>query len=228
MQEQGKSTAPDSAWAARAGALSFGLAGLMSLPALFSVHPPTDPAHNRAFALGANTASYRVGTALAVYAFAFVILGTFALYGVLSQGGAPRWATAGLVMTVVGGCLLLPGTAYSIIVMPAAGILISQGHEQDVLRLLDQMFKEPAFLVVLLGGIVYTASPIAVGLAVWRSGTMSRWAALLLVFLGLVEVPAFLDLTVAQAIQPAAAAAAYLATAAALWKCGPRLRPDAA
>jgi hypothetical protein len=205
----------------RAGALAFGLAGLMSLPTLFSGHPPTDPAHNREFALGANTANYRLGTALAIYAFAPVILGTFALYGVLSSGRARGWATAGLVMTVVGACLLLPGTGYAIVVMPAAGILISQGHEQDVLRLLDQVFKEPALILGFIGGIVYTASPIVVGVAVWRSTSMPRWAAVLLVMLGVVAVPAFLDLNAVQIIQPVIAAAAYLGAAIALW---PRAR----
>jgi hypothetical protein len=50
----------------RAGAVAFGLAALMSVPSLFSVHPPTDPAHNREFALGANTASFRLATSLGI------------------------------------------------------------------------------------------------------------------------------------------------------------------
>jgi len=124
-------------------------------------------------------------------------------------------------MTVVGACLLLPGTGYAIVVMPAAGILISQGHEQDVLRLLDQVFKEPALILGFIGGIVYTASPIVVGVAVWRSTSMPRWAAVLLVMLGVVAVPAFLDLNAVQIIQPVIAAAAYLGAAIALW---PRAR----
>ncbi len=204
-------------WTIRAGALAFALAALMTLPALFSGHPPTDPAHNREFALGANTFTYRLTTALAIYAFAPLILGTFALYGVLSRGVARHWAMAGLVVTVVGACLLLPGTAYVLVVMPAAGILISQGNDQEILRLLDQIFREPGWIPLFLGGIVYSLSPIVLGIAVWRSAMMPRWVALLLVVSGVIAVPAFLDLTLAQVVQPPASAAAYLATAVALW-----------
>jgi len=42
----------------RAGAIAFVLAALMTVPSVFSVQPPSDPAHNREFALGANTASF--------------------------------------------------------------------------------------------------------------------------------------------------------------------------
>jgi hypothetical protein len=63
----------------RAGAVAFGLAALMQVPSLFSVQPPSDPAHNREFALGANTASFRLAIALEIYALTPVILGMFAL-----------------------------------------------------------------------------------------------------------------------------------------------------
>jgi hypothetical protein len=57
----------------------FGLAAFTYLPALFSVHPPSDPDHNREFALGAKTASYRLATSLQVFALIPLILGIFAL-----------------------------------------------------------------------------------------------------------------------------------------------------
>ena len=51
----------------------------MWVPSLFSVHPPSDPGHNREFALGANTASFRLATSLQIYALTPLILGMFAL-----------------------------------------------------------------------------------------------------------------------------------------------------
>jgi hypothetical protein len=45
-------------WVTTAGAVAFDLAAEMALPALYAVHPPTDPAHPRELALGANTFSY--------------------------------------------------------------------------------------------------------------------------------------------------------------------------
>jgi hypothetical protein len=204
----------------RAGAAAFVLAALMTLPFLFSVHPPTDPAHNREFALGANTVSFRLATSLGVYAITPLILGMFALYTVLASGAARGWAIAGLVTTVGGACFLLPGTGYASFVMPAAGVLISQGHEQDVLRLLDQIFKEPGWIPVFLGGIVYYLGLFVIGVTVWRSGRLPRWMGALLVAAAVVGLPGFLDVTNFQLIGAAFFAAALLALAAGLWRLG--------
>jgi hypothetical protein len=126
----------------RAGAIAFVLPALMNRPVLFAVHPPTDPGHNREFALGANTLSYRLAWSLQVYALTPVILGMFALYATLAHTPWRRWAGAGLILTVCGACFVLVGGGFAIIVVPAAGLLISQGHEQNVVRLLDQVYRE--------------------------------------------------------------------------------------
>ena len=102
--------------------------------------PPTHrPAHNREFALGANSASFRLATSLGVYALTLVILGMFALYAIIARTRARRSALVGLVVIVVGAGCLLPGTGYATFMMPAAGILISQGQDQEVLLLFDQV-----------------------------------------------------------------------------------------
>jgi hypothetical protein len=75
----------------------------------------------------------------------------FALYAIIAPGRSPRLAITGLVLAVTGATCLLPGTGYAAFVMPAAGVLISQGHDQDVLRLLDQVFAEPGWIPVFLG-----------------------------------------------------------------------------
>jgi hypothetical protein len=118
----------------------YGLAALMYLPALFSVHPTSDPDHNREFALGANTASHRLATSRQVFALIPLTLGMFALYATIAHTRAARWAINGLIATVVGAGCLLMGGGYAVFVMPAAGVLIGQGGDQDVLRLLDQVF----------------------------------------------------------------------------------------
>ena len=95
----------------RAGAIAFGLAALMSVPSLFFVHPPSDPGHNREFALGANTASFRLATSLQIYALTPLILGMFALYAIIARGRAPRLAITGLVLTVAGAGCCCPAPA---------------------------------------------------------------------------------------------------------------------
>jgi hypothetical protein len=207
----------------RAGALAFVLAALMTLPVLLSVHPPTDQAHNREFALGANTFSYRLGLSLQVYALTPLILGMFALYAGLAGTPARKWAMAGLILYVGGTCFLLPGVGFATFVMPAAGVLISQGHEQDVLRLLDQIFKEPAWIPVFLGGIVQPIGLVVMSVAVWQSNALPRWTGAPLAAAGVIGLPAFLDVTQVQEITPAISAAAFLALAAGLWQRAAKL-----
>jgi hypothetical protein len=105
----------------RAGALAFATAAVMNIPAIFSIHPPTDPGHNREFAMGANTASYRLATTLQIYALIPVIFGMIALYAILATTPARRWAMASLVLTISGAGLALPGGGFAAVVMPAAG-----------------------------------------------------------------------------------------------------------
>jgi hypothetical protein len=202
----------------RAGAIAFGLAALMSAPSLFSVHPLTDPAHNREFALGANTASFRLATSLGIYALTPVILGMFALYAIMAGTRARRSALVGLVVIVVGAGCLLPGTGYAAFVMPAAGILISQGHDQDVLLLLDQVFAEPGWLPVFLGGLTYHIGLLVMSVAVWRSGTLSRWTAGLLAAAGLVGLATFMDVVALARVGAALWVAAFTALAIDVWR----------
>lgn len=202
----------------RAGAIAFVLAALMTAPSVFSVQPPSDPAHNREFALGANTASFRLATALEIYSLTPVILGMFALYAIIARTRSRRSAIAGLVLIVVGAGCLLPGTGYAAFVVPAAGILISQGHDQDVLLLLDQVFAEPGWLPVFLGGFVYFIGLFVMSIAVWRSGTLSRWTAGLLAVATLVGLPTFLDVVALARVGGVLWIGAYIALAVDIWR----------
>jgi hypothetical protein len=188
------------------------------VPSLFSVQPPSDPAHNREFALGANTDSFRLATSLEIYARTPVILGMFALYAMIARTPARRSAITGQVLTVVGAGCLLPGTGYAAFVVPAAGILISQGHDQDVLLLLDQVFAEPGWIPVFLGGLLYNVGLLIMSIAVWRSRRLSRWTAGLLAATALVGLPTFLDVVALARVGAALWIAAFIALAVDVWR----------
>ena len=113
---------------------------------------------------------------------------------------------------------MLPGTGYAAFVVPAAGILISQGHDQDVLLLLDQVFAEPGWLPVFLGGFVYFIGLFVMSVAVWRSGTLSRWTAGLLAVATLVGLPTFLDVVALARVGGVLWIAAYIALAVGIWR----------
>ena len=106
---------------------------------------------------------------------------------------------------------------FATVVVPAAGVVISQGGGQDAVRVLDQVFREPALYPVFFGGLLYDIGLIIMSVAVWRSQTLSRWAAALLAAAGVLGVPA-LDVNVFQRIVPLVFVAALLALAAAIWR----------
>jgi hypothetical protein len=70
--------------------------------------------------------------------------------------------------------------------------LISEGHDQDVLLLLDQVFTEPGWIPVFLGGLIYNIGLLIMSVAGWRSRIMARWAAVLLALAALVGLATFL------------------------------------
>jgi hypothetical protein len=102
--------------------------------------------------------------------------------------------------------------------MPAAGILISQGHDQDVLLLLDQVFSQPGWLPVLLGGLTYHIGLLIMSVAACRSGSLSRWTAGLLAAAALVGLATFMDIVALARVGAALWIAAYTALAVDVWR----------
>jgi Domain of unknown function (DUF4386) len=142
--------------------------------------------------MGANTASYRLATTLQIYALIPVIFGMIALYAILATTPARRWAMASLVLTISGAGLALPGGGFAAVVMPAAGVLLSQGVEENVVALLDQVYREPALIAVFLGGLLYNAGLLITSVAVWRSGAFPRWMAVLVAATAIIGTATFL------------------------------------
>ena len=54
------------------------------------------------------------------------------------------------------------------------GVLLSQGLAENVVALLDQVYREPALIAVFLGGLLYNAGLLITSVAVWRSGAFPR------------------------------------------------------
>jgi hypothetical protein len=180
----------------RVGAGALILAGLMALPVLLSVNPPTDPAQNREWAIQANSDGYRLAWTLRVYSVVPLLVGIIAVFVALADSDARRTALAGMLVTVVAGGVLLAGMAYPVIVMPAAGVLIAAGHEAPILRLLEQIFREPAWIPIFFAGLIYNVGWIVMGLAIRRSPVFPRFTGEVVIALGVIGIPAFLDVTV--------------------------------
>ena len=89
---------------------------------------------------------------------------------------------------------------------------------QDVLLLLDQVFAEPGWIPVFLGGLLYLIGLLVMSIAVWRSGTLSRWSAGLLAAAALVGLPSFLDVVALARVGAVLWIAAYIALAVDVWR----------
>jgi len=106
----------------------------------------------------------------------FAIFGTFALGAYVARSRAGRLGLVAMVLTVLGTALFLPGMGVSTFASPAEGQAYLAGIEE--FRKLpssfaDTMFAATSLLVVLL----LFVGNVLLGVAVWRSGTLPRWAA---------------------------------------------------
>jgi hypothetical protein len=202
----------------RVGAIAVALGGLMSLSVLFAVNPPTDPAQNREWAVQANSAGYRLGWTLRAYSIVPLLVGLIAVFVALAGSAARRRALAGMLATVVGGGSALAATGYFVIVVPTAGVRIAAGDEAPILRLLDQIFREPAWILFLFGSVIYFVGWIVMGLAIRRSGLFPRFTGELAIALGVIGILTPLNVTVVTLAAAVLQAAVAATLAVGLWR----------
>lgn len=105
------------------------------------------------------------GTILAVF-------GLFALGGFLAGGRSGRLALAAMVIAAGGTALLLVPAVISTFVTPAVGRAYLAGN-QDVMQLEFPGSMSAAFMAGLVLAFVGT---VLLGVAVWRSRVLPRWA----------------------------------------------------
>ena len=105
--------------------------------------------------------------------------------------------------------LFVPMMGFAAFVVPAVGALIKAGHT-DAVAVMDQTFREPFAVLPFLGGIFVNMGLILNDIAVWRSGTLPKWAGLLLIG-GVLGVPSFMDVPQAQLVAPPLMGASLIA-----------------
>ena len=103
------------------------------------------------------------------------IFGTFALGAYLTRSRAGRLGLVAMVMTIFGAALFLPAMGVSTFSAPHEGQAYLAGIEEyDKLPLIfaDTMFIATSLLVIVLGFV----GNVLLGVAVWRSGVLPKWA----------------------------------------------------
>jgi hypothetical protein len=165
---------PTTAWV-RAGLVALPLYGLVLAYATRDPQPDqtTDPDGLAQFV---STTSYLVEhIASSVVGAVLVIFGTFALGAFLSGSRASRSALWGTVLAVTGQILfMVPGTI-STFATPAIGAAYLSGNR-------DVMAVELSPVLPVITGVallMVVAGNIVLGVAVWRSGVLPKWAGLI-------------------------------------------------
>jgi hypothetical protein len=104
------------------------------------------------------------------------IFGVIALAAYLANSRVGRLALLAMVLIVAGNCLLLTVFGFSTIVSPVIGQLYLEG-QPGAMEVNEAIFSSAALLILVGPGLVlYLVGAILLGVAVWRSGTLPKWA----------------------------------------------------
>jgi hypothetical protein len=160
--------------------IGIGLLGLPLYGALTfwsSLEGQPDPdTQLRAWARFVTTNGYVIGHLFgSILGLICLIFGAFALGAYLATSRAGRMGLWAMVLTVLGSALFLPLQGLSTFAVPEEGQAVLAGLEE--FEALPDIFANTVAgltgLVVILLGFV---GHILLGVAVWRSGTLPRWA----------------------------------------------------
>jgi hypothetical protein len=157
--------------------------GLLGLPLygvltfLSSLNPQPDPnTHPEAWARYVTTDFYLLKHLFASgLGLILVIFGTIALGAYLTTSRAGRMGLAGMVSAIIGTLLFLMVGGVSIFAAPKQGQAILAGIEEY--EKLPTILADTALLPTMgVGVLLMLVGNVLLGAAVWRSGTLPKWA----------------------------------------------------
>jgi hypothetical protein len=154
--------------------------GLWALPAyglltmITTLSPQPDQVRDPAgWARFVSSPSYLVGHVVGnVLGTVLVIFGTFALGAFLSAGRAPRTALAGMVLSVTSYVLFTVPGVISTFATPAIGAAYLAGNP----AVMELEFSPIMTMILLMALLLAVVGNGILSVAIWRSGTLPRWA----------------------------------------------------
>jgi hypothetical protein len=163
--------------------------GLLGLPLygaltfFSSLNPQPDPnTQLEAWARFVTTDSYLLKHLfLSIFGVVFAIFGTFALGAYLANSRAGRMGLVAMVITIFGSALFLTVGGVSTFSAPEEGqaVLAGLAEFEKLPPILANTAQMATFGVSILLGFV---GNVLLGVAVWRSGTLPKWAGALWAF----------------------------------------------
>lgn len=140
-------------------------------------HEPDRQNEVEAYARYISTTSYLAQHLLgSILGTILAIFGVIALAAYLANSRVGRLALWAMVLSVAGNCLTLTIFGFSTIVSPVIGQLYLDG-QPGVMEVNEAILNSTVFfLLVIPGLLLYLMGAILLGVAVWRSGVLPKWA----------------------------------------------------
>jgi hypothetical protein len=160
----------------RVGLLALPIYGLLTFWATFT-HEPDRHNQVEAYARYVSSGTYLLQHLLgSILGAVLAVFGVIALGAYLANGRTGRLALSAMVLSVAGNCLVLTIFGFSTIISPVIGRLYLEG-QPGAMEVNEAIFSSPAFIFLVVPGLLlYVVGAILFGVAIWRSGTLPRWA----------------------------------------------------
>jgi hypothetical protein len=184
--------------------IGIGMLGLPLYGALTfwsSLEGQPDPStHLEAWSRYVTTNHYVLGHVLgSIFGIILLIFGVFALGAYLTRNRAPRPGLVAMAITVLGNALFLPLQGVATFSAPEEGQAVLAGIEE--FEQLPPIFANTVFaLTGLLFIVLAFVGNVLLGIAIWRSGTLPKWAGALW---AAANVLMYLSIVYGQTIGPA-------------------------
>ena len=167
----------------RRGIYALPVAGaLTAVPWFFILGNPSAKEDPDGYARGLASAAYAFGGYLYLAGLISLLFGLLALYAYLARTRASSWAGAGMIASVLGIALALPAFGITRLGDTVLADIYLDGHRNlsaamGLLPDLTVTYRTTAYfglfvVVSLLGAVAY-------GVAIWKSGSLPRWAGVL-------------------------------------------------
>jgi hypothetical protein len=163
----------------RIGVWALPVYALLTFWATFT-HEPNRHTEVEAYARYISTTTYLVQHLLgSILGAILAVFGAIALGAYLASSRSGRLGLLAMVLSVAGHCLVLTIFGFSTIISPVIGRLYLAG-QPGTMKVNEAIFSSPAFIFLVVPGLLlYVVGTILFGGAIWRSGTLPKWAGVL-------------------------------------------------
>jgi len=159
------------------GLITLPISGIFALAALIARGPLGSPLDDIAeWSEATSSGIYLITQVTLIFAYVLPFYGLCSLYIYLAKNDhVERTAFIGMVTSLMGTALALPASGIFTFVAPVVGRLFLQ-DQVNVSQLFIDSVTGPGAMMGILSAILYTLGPIYLGVAVWRSNGLPKWA----------------------------------------------------